>query len=465
MDDEWGAGTFDVGLAPIPGGARGRRRAQVVFAASGALIATGIALAMLAPQDDQSVPTVPTRGVAQASVAVANSPSITPVPSAARVEALLPFENVPLAGAPNPFVIQRVEGDAQVVAWDPGDALRIVRVFPGAFGGITEDGGFSIMSPDATTIVTFRTNMQTAVGRETVRLSTERGLAWEGDAVTARHGVAWSGDSRQAAFSGKAGTWWLVTIDEAGVGKSRAIDVGDWLAAPSASPAPIGEAPDPSAEARPTQDAGPQDLVPTGFSVDGKWLYGGNVSRYGGGPSFPSIRVRIRDGQVEPVERSPIHSPSSFNPASPAGVDPTTGRSIRWGPNAATPGGPPTVEVIEPDGTTAYRVETRVVVGLAWASAGQLLILEADGFPYPTEIRLRSVSPDGTVGEPILTSGAVEFGGIIGARDGFAIMAFGITEDSVQRIQLVALRLEDGAASALTIPPDEAGIVGAGLLP
>jgi len=53
---------------------------------------------------------------------------------------------------------------------------------------------------------------------------------------------------------------------------------------------------------------------------------------------------------------------------------------------------------------------------------------------------------------------------LLGVRDGFAVLAFG-TRQPTEGTQLVVVNLADGAASGLTLPPDETGIMGASLLP
>ena len=146
------------------------------------------------------------------------------------------------------------------------------------------------------------------------------------------------------------------------------------------------------------------------------------------------------------------------------GIDPATGRTIRWGPNASIPGGPPTVEVTDANGAVAYRIETGVVLGAAWQAGGDLLILEADGFPFPTRLRLLPIAPDGTLGAPVLSTGSVAWGGLLGVRDGYAALAIG-TRQPTDSTQLVMVDLVSGTASGMTLPAAEMEILGASLLP
>ena len=133
-----------------------------------------------------------------------------------------------------------------------------------------------------------------------------------------------------------------------------------------------------------------------------------------------------------------------------------------FGANAAIPGGPPTVEVKEPDGTIAYRVEGRVVYATAWTDDGRLLVLDADGLPFPTGLRLRLVDADGAVESTLLETGPVAGGGVIGVADGFVHLAFA-TDRPDKGLQVVVLRIADGATSAI-VAASQDGILAGGLL-
>jgi hypothetical protein len=145
-------------------------------------------------------------------------------------------------------------------------------------------------------------------------------------------------------------------------------------------------------------------------------------------------------------------------------IDPTTGRTIRWGPNASIPGGPPTIEVSEADGSLAYRVQIGVLMGAAWAPNGDLVVLDADGYPFPNRIRLLIIEPDGTVRPPHLATGPMAFGALLGVRDEFAVLGLG-TQQPEAATQLIVVDLSEGTTTGLTLPEDETGILGAGILP
>jgi hypothetical protein len=364
-----------------------------------------------------------------------------------------------MAGAPTVGLVERRGSDARILAWTPGDTLRPVRTFAGAF---TAESQIAVVSPDGASVVVATVHPGGEDGADTARLVFDDGnVAWEGDGVTAIRGITWSNDSTKVALVGTPGTWWVVAIDpREGVTSDRIVLGG--------SPAPATARPsaDPSGAAPPATVVDPAlvDLVPVGFSADGQWLYGAPTPPLGG-PAGPPVRVSIPDGTVESISDYATRGPARLSVEDGSrGIDPTTGRAIRFGANASIPGGPPTVEVTEADGTLAYRIESGVVLGGVWQADGELLILEADGFPFPTRLRLLPIGRDGTLGPPALTTGPVAWGGLIGTRNGFAVLAFG-TQQPSNGIQLVVVDLADGAAAGLTLPAGVMTILGANLLP
>ena len=96
--------------------------------------------------------------------------------------------------------------------------------------------------------------------------------------------------------------------------------------------------------------------------MDGLWLYGA-VALADKAGFGPVVRVSIPGGSVESI----VEYASSGRARLAGGngmVDPSSGKSIRWGPNASTPGGPPTVEVTDADGADRLRIETGVLLGI-----------------------------------------------------------------------------------------------------
>jgi hypothetical protein len=460
-DDERRDAALEVPLGPVGGGSDGRRRAVVVLSAGVAIVAVAFALAALppkdrpAPSDETALLGVPLPAFLPSPSRPIPSPSAPgPRPSSSRHEALPQLANEALAHAPNPVLVERLGDDARLVAWNPGDPLRVVRTFRNAFTAETQ---YAYVSPDGASLVVATFEAGDTEAQDIARLLTNDGrVVWESDGITTSGGIVWSSDSRKVALLGGHGTWWVVTLDATGTALSQRIDVGDkHAAAPTLSPGALPSTTPSSSRAA---------LVPVGFSADGRWLYGAPFPGYGGS-TRPTIRVSIPGGIVEPISGAAIGGPARIGRVDGlGGLDPRTGRAIRWGPSASVPGGPPILEVTKPDGSIAYRVEVRIVLGAAWEATGELVILEADGFPYPTRLRLLPIAPDGTIGRPILSTGSVAWGGLLGVRNGFAAMALETRQPTDGR-QLVMVDLADGKAAGLTLPADTGGLVGSGLLP
>ena len=466
LDDEDRTGALEVPLRPVPVAPGGQRRAGAVLSAAVGVVAVALALAALPPKAPATTAdSTPNDGFARVptpsrSAAVVPSPSVArPQPSSARHEALPSLLNQPMAGAPTVGLVERQGSDTRILAWTPGDALTPVRTFAGVFSAESQ---IAVVSPDGASVVVATVHPGGEDGVDTARLVFDDGeVAWEGDGITAIRGITWSSDSTKVALVGKPGTWWVVSIDpREGVVSERIVLGGSPVAStdrPSAGP---------SGGAPPATVADPElvDLVPVGFSADGQWLYGAPTPP-NGGPAGPPVRVSIPDGAVESISDYATRGPARLSADDGnRGIDPTTGRAIRFGANASIPGGPPTVEVTEADGSLAYRIESGVVLGAVWQADGELLILEADGFPFPTRLRLLPIGRDGTLGLPALTTGPVAWGGLIGTRNGFAVLAFG-TQQPSYGIQLVVVDLADGTAAGLTFSADEMNILGASLLP
>ena len=456
LGDECGDGKLDVPVGPVNGGGSGRRRAGAVLWASVAVVAIAIALATLPPQAKPSSNGNLDQQAALPSVA--NSPSAaaspgfpSPQATSSRREVLPALANEAFAGAPNPVLVERQGDKARLHAWNTGDELRVVRTFPGAFTG---DSQFAFVSPDAQSIVVASFGAGGTEGADNARLLTgDGGVAWESGGISTIRGVVWSSDSRKLVVGGASGAWIVVTVGAGGAAEEQRIVVTDAQLVPASASAP---SPSPS-------DAS-SSLVPVAFSADGRWIYGAPVSGTSGSLR-PTVRVSIAKGTMEAISRASTSGPDRLGPGDGrGGLDPVTGRAIRWGINASIPGGPPTVEVTEADGSLAYRVDVGVVLGANWEPGGDLLILAADGYPFPTQLRLLQVAPDGAVGPTVLSTGSVAWGELIGVRDGFAVLALA-TRQPDENTQLVVVNLADQKASGITLPADHGGIVGAGLLP
>ena len=365
------------------------------------------------------------------------------------MESFIPLPNVALADAPTPVLIRRDGDEAEVFGWTAGDAdLHRVRTFPAAFADF-EDGLSQVtLSPDGRALLMITVHPGPGQGPDRARLVTaDGGVVWNSDAViSAGIGGVWSTDSAVLALTGAAETIWLVTIDPNGSVTPRAIQVDGPVGRPSVEPSPSTSL-----------------VVPVGFSEDGRWLYGARRDLADGATTVV-VRVAVPDGTVEPVSGVGPAGPGRLDPTAQSFADPATGRTVRFGPNAATPGGPPVFEVHESDGSLAFRVEGHVVGGYAWIGDGRLAVVEADALPFPSQVRAVVLNGDGDVEATMLETGAVGGSALLGVVDGHAVLAF-FTDQPRWQVQVVLVRLSDLAASAVVLNAEVDKLVGGGILP
>jgi hypothetical protein len=141
-----------------------------------------------------------------------------------------------------------------------------------------------------------------------------------------------------------------------------------------------------------------------------------------------------------------------------------SGRSIGFTLDASTPGGPPSLAVIESDGSTAFRIAADRLMGLAFAADGSVLVLEGQEFDPVGRVRLVAYDRAGRTGEPLLDVGPVTTAALLGTQGGYAAVVLSTT--SPERTgQLVVIRLGDRVMSAARLPADDASaLVGASWL-
>jgi hypothetical protein len=388
----------------------------------------GVAIGLsILPSDGRPAPA---GSPARASGAAASTATAAPI--SRRREGFLPIPNRTLAGAPTSVFVRRIGDDGDLVAWSPGDgALRSIRRLPGAFTGIEDNPQLISIAPDARSVL-----LVEAIGvegRDHARLVTaDGGIAWEGDRVTGVGGAAWSADSRVVAVANLDG-WWLITIDRSGNAAAQNVSI----------------------------DAAAAPIAPVGYSENGRWIYGASFDLVHGSLQ-PAVRVAIDGGRVERISAFGSVGANRLEARASGILDPATGRTVSYGANASIPGGPPTIEVKASDGNVAYRVTGGVTLGTLWTADGRLVVFDADGVPFPSRMRLRVVATDGTIEATPLDTGPVAGGGLIGAADGFVSLAF-TTDRPDKALQLVVVRLDDGASSALVVPLNDE-ILGSGIL-
>ena len=166
---------------------------------------------------------------------------------------------------------------------------------------------------------------------------------------------------------------------------------------------------------------------------------------------------------AEAISSFPIGGPDGLATSPSLIVDPATGRTVGYGPNGNIPGGPPQLEVREPDGSYAFGARTGIVISWLWTGDGRLVVLGADGYPFPSRWTLQVIDRDGST-RTLLEAPRASTGAMFGIQDGYAGLI--LTGDDATRRQIVVVRLDDGAASAITVDLFGAdGPVGAGWLP
>ena len=410
-------GGLDVPVAPVrpPTNSRLTRFALVAgVAVAGALIG----LAVL-PSDRRPAPPASPAGAATPATTAA---AATAASTSRRREAFLAIPNLTLAGAPTSVFVRRIGDDAVLFAWTAGDeALRQLRTFPGAFSGIDHNPNFISIAPDGRSLLLVEAIA--GKGRDNARLVTaEGGIAWEDNGVSGI-GAVWSANSRVVTVASVDG-FSIVTIDALGKGARRDVTI----------------------------DVGAALVAPVGYSEDGRWIYGASFDVVHRSLQL-AVRVALDGGRVQRISGVDSSGPDRLDARASGILESATGRTVSFGANASIPGGPPTIEVGSRTGRSP--IESRAA-SLS-APCGPPTGASSSSTPtasVPSRMRLRVVAADGTIEATPLDTGPVAGGGLIGAADGFVSLAF-TTDRPDKALQLVVVRLDDGASSALVVPLDD----------
>ena len=451
-----------VRVEPVPASRTDRRRAWIILAAGLIALSVSIGLAMVSRPGSApltgAVGGSPNGASGSAPAATSASPPAARASGnvSRRTETLPSIENRALPGAPTIGFVRRSGDDAELLSWVPGEtAMTVRRTIDAAFSGAFADSQLVLLSPDGGSLLVVKVETLSREGGDRARLVTAAGgIAWESDRVTGLGSGVWSADGKTLVLSGSHGGWWFLRLAEDGAVTASEVPVN------------VDADPAPSASTSPSPDQGSFRLRPMAFSADGRWVYGVRVALIGGIVE-PAVRVSMADAVVERIAAFPVTGPDRIaaGPSANRFIDTSTGRTVAWGPNASIPGGPPSIEVREPDGAIAYRLEAGVALGMVWTPDGSLVVLHADGLPYPNEIRLVAIAPDGKVGLPLLSTGPVQSGALLGVRDGYAVVALSADRPEAQT-EIVVIRLSDGLAAGIRLDEvSRSSIVGSGLLP
>jgi hypothetical protein len=235
-----------------------------------------------------------------------------------------------------------------------------------------------------------------------------------------------------------------VSIDRAGAAKDRVIRLPGEVFLPT--PTPIGSISVPRFDPR---------TIPLGFSADGRWAYGGIVSPELG-ILIGEFRVALDGSKTERVLDLRVGRRDGLvpQPGTLGGrlVDPDSGRIANSRVNSDTTGGPPTLEVRNPDAGFAFVVRGGAPLGSWWGADGGLYVLSADSQLYPSEADLVRVGADGTNGPALLATGPITSAGFIGLLDGYAAVVISVTRQGFDA-QIALVDVADPTRiSALTLP-------------
>jgi hypothetical protein len=422
---------FDVPVSPVE--AHGSRRARIVAVVVLAVVAAGIGLAALSGSGRPSSPSGPLLAEASTSPATSGSSSAPPpaaVTASPPPQVLPAIDNVPLSGAPMATFYKRSGDDMVLLGWRTGSSLQRIGLIRDVYKGIAT-GLFTIgaVSPDGSRAIVRTIESYAGDVEDVVRVADAHGIVWQDAHVTARGSPLWSSDSRSLAIPLSRRQWDLLAFGDR-VPQARRLYMRDInLPGPPPDLAFVSE--------------------PTGFSADGRWVYGqarSNIEL----EERTNLRVSTRGGRAERIERAPTTGPSRTISES---VDPRTGRQIDR--NSSPFGADPQLVVLDDHGGRSFEVTFSAILGSAWLADGRVVVMEADQWQDAKHVALVPVTPDGQVHDPLIEAGPVSGAGILESRNGFVLLGFAISRATNTEALAVLLRVSDGAVSALPLSPED----------
>lgn len=443
--------SFEIPVERLAAGRGQRRRALIAILSIVVVVGGAIGLAIQAENSAATASASHEAALARASgLARSGSagPSLPARSTGRRVEELLDIPNRALPGAPHLMMVEQDGLDLTIRDWTPGADLTTVRTVPKAVPA-ADSAVYPVVdrAGDRLVLLSLGTDSQSSSGATAGRARLlDRGghVLWKADGIAAESGAIWSSDGRVVVMAGNARRWHVVSLDRDGIAKDRVIPLPGEVFLPS--PPPIGSISISRLDPR---------TIPLGFSDDGRWAYGGIVSPELG-ILIGEFRVALDGSKVERVLDLRVGRPDGLvpQPGTLGGrlVDPTTGRIANSRVNPDTTGGPPTLEVRNPDGGFAFVVRARAPLGSWWGDDGNLYVLTADSELYPSEADLVRVGSDGTTGSPLLATGPITSAGFLGMRDGYAAVVISVTREGYDA-QIVLVDVADPTrVSALPLP-------------
>jgi hypothetical protein len=410
---------LDVPLSTVP--ARGSRRGLVAALAIGAALVGAVGLSVLAGQ--------PPGGLPEPS-AIAQVPSVSSVasPSASPSDSPVPMhlpevESVSLEGAPG-LAFVRHDGDALVVlGWHPdgrglteigriADAYAGIDADPEVLGSVSHDARFALV----------RTSISDAIGNpDFVRIVGRGGVVWEKKRIESTAEALWANDANRVVVPVDEDTWVVVDL-EGGQPRVHTIRI--------VGVEPPGPPPGLDFVAR-----------PIAFSADGRWIYGeapANVDAR----NRTLFKAPATGGRASRIRALPTAGSSR---AISDRYDPATGRTVD--PTGFPNGNISSLIVRNPDGSKAWEVRFPAIVNTAWLGDGRLAVMHSDRFDGPRYVSLVTLDGNGDIIDTLLEAGPVSGGGLLGARNGFAVAGYFV--QTTQELLLVMFDPDQERASTL----------------
>jgi hypothetical protein len=457
-------GPYELPVERLAAGRGQRRRAVVAILSLGLAVGGAIGLARLTGDRSGTGPAVGPSGgdtLVRASPATGPSAGSSPGPRRSiepRIEHLVDATDVGLPGAPHVLLVERVGRDIRLGQWTAGAGIAPFRTFRAALSSETTDV-IPVLAPTDDRLVLFELGQPGDARNDRARLVEASGrVLWTGEDLAAISGAAWSPDGRIVVMAGTGRLWHLVRIDETGTATDRTVTLPFRVFLPT--PLPKSWLTFPGTDPR---------TVPLGFSADGRWVYGG-IAAPELGLMIAEFRVAVDGSAVEPVPDLGVGQPAGLAPQAGALggrlVDPTTGRVASLRVNANSSGGPPTIEVHNPDAGFVFSISDGTPIGSGWGADGGLYVLSADAPLYADQVRLIRYGPDGSAGPPILTMGPLTSADFLGVLRGYGALA-GTTTRPTRATQLILVDLADPSRiAAVPLPDDTTGsIIGVELRP
>jgi hypothetical protein len=136
-------------------------------------------------------------------------------------------------------------------------------------------------------------------------------------------------------------------------------------------------------------------------------------------------------------------------------LDPLTGRSIDPASIGFLPERPGHMDVHEANGDLAWTLDVATLVSAAWLSDGRLLITEADRYADPSWTEAVIIEADGTRGPTLFRTAEVTATAIASVFGDYALLVVVAEDDAEQVVVVCAVRVSDGAVSALRMTASE----------